>query len=257
MWRKTRRPNNESALNCVGTDANRNWGFHWNATDGASTDPCSKNFMGPHPFSEVLHTCHPFLRKSSDWDCERPRLPVGPQRPVEVLHEPALLWGDGPPALGLHWGEAWQHRPADWGGHLRVQISPKSCKNSNILSVGGNTGRWCYEGKLSGAKFSKLMIFLTWSIVWAGYMCSMPDSMINCLSRLDVSPAWCTLQVAALLTGPWELPASPTGRWISFAKKKALAKAPTNKNALPKSWSVKLLNGKQAWPISCRPTTAT
>jgi len=53
MWRKTRRPNNESVLNCVGTDANRNWGFHWNATDGASTDPCSKNFMGPHPFSEI------------------------------------------------------------------------------------------------------------------------------------------------------------------------------------------------------------
>ena len=174
MWRKTRRPNNESILNCVGTDANRNWGFHWNATDGASTDPCSKNFMGPHPFSEVLHTCHPFLRKSSDWDCERPRLPTGPQRPVEVLHEPALLWGDGPPALGLHWGEAWQHRPADWGGHLRVQISPKSCKNSNILSVGGNTGRWCYEGKLSGAKFSGLWFY----------------NMINCLSRLYVFHAW-------------------------------------------------------------------
>ena len=178
MWRKTRRPNNESALNCVGTDANRNWGFHWNATDGASTDPCSKNFMGPHPFSEVLHTCHPFLRKSSDWDCERPRLLASPQRPVEVLHEPALLWGDGPPALGLHWGEAWQHWPADWGDHLRIQRSPKSCQNSNILSAGGNTGRWCDEGRLSGAKFSRLWFitwFIAWSIVWAGWLYPLPD----------------------------------------------------------------------------------
>ncbi len=27
MWRKTRKPNSKS--NCVGTDPNRNWAFHW------------------------------------------------------------------------------------------------------------------------------------------------------------------------------------------------------------------------------------
>jgi hypothetical protein len=28
FWRKTRSPNNGS--DCIGTDPNRNWGFHWN-----------------------------------------------------------------------------------------------------------------------------------------------------------------------------------------------------------------------------------
>jgi len=51
MWRKTRKPNNGSG--CVGTDPNRNWGFHWNATNGSSTDPCAWSFMGSHPFSEI------------------------------------------------------------------------------------------------------------------------------------------------------------------------------------------------------------
>ena len=54
MWRRTRKPNNGSG--CVGTDPNRNWGFHWNATNGSSTDPCAWNFMGSHPFSEVPQT---------------------------------------------------------------------------------------------------------------------------------------------------------------------------------------------------------
>merc|ERR1712013_542117 len=37
LWRKTRSPNGGS---CYGTDANRNWGFHW-GTGGSSSDPCS------------------------------------------------------------------------------------------------------------------------------------------------------------------------------------------------------------------------
>ncbi|KAL7733179.1 hypothetical protein ACLKA6_004693 [Drosophila palustris] len=48
MWRKTRRPSNEI---CIGTDPNRNFGFHWNET-GASPDPCSEIYAGPKAFSE-------------------------------------------------------------------------------------------------------------------------------------------------------------------------------------------------------------
>merc|ERR1712013_917852 len=49
LWRKTRSPNGGS---CYGTDANRNWGFHW-GTGGSSSDPCSDTYMGSEPFSEV------------------------------------------------------------------------------------------------------------------------------------------------------------------------------------------------------------
>ena len=36
----------------MGTDANRNWGYHWN-DGGASNDPCDEAFMGSGEFSEV------------------------------------------------------------------------------------------------------------------------------------------------------------------------------------------------------------
>lgn len=49
MWRKTRSPNSGS---CKGTDANRNWGYHWN-TGGSSNNPCSDTYHGPSAFSEV------------------------------------------------------------------------------------------------------------------------------------------------------------------------------------------------------------
>jgi len=49
LWRKTRSPNRGG---CFGTDANRNWGFHW-GTGGSSNDPCSDIYMGSEPFSEV------------------------------------------------------------------------------------------------------------------------------------------------------------------------------------------------------------
>lgn len=49
LWRKTRTPNGGG---CFGTDANRNWGFHW-GTGGSSDNPCSDTYMGPEPFSEV------------------------------------------------------------------------------------------------------------------------------------------------------------------------------------------------------------
>lgn len=50
FWRKTRATNPNS--HCLGTDANRNWGFHW-GTGGSSDDPCSDIYMGSQAFSEV------------------------------------------------------------------------------------------------------------------------------------------------------------------------------------------------------------
>ncbi|KAF5301247.1 hypothetical protein FQR65_LT00947 [Abscondita terminalis] len=48
LWRKTRSPQQ----NCIGTDPNRNFGYHWGEV-GASSDPCDDTYMGPSAFSEV------------------------------------------------------------------------------------------------------------------------------------------------------------------------------------------------------------
>jgi len=50
MWRKTTTKYDGDF--CQGTDANRNWDFHWSET-GASGDSCSQTYYGPEPFSEV------------------------------------------------------------------------------------------------------------------------------------------------------------------------------------------------------------
>lgn len=47
FWRKTRKP----FKSCIGTDANRNFGFHWSEI-GASSNPCSETFQGEKAFSE-------------------------------------------------------------------------------------------------------------------------------------------------------------------------------------------------------------
>ncbi|XP_058464959.1 carboxypeptidase B1-like [Malaya genurostris] len=47
FWRKTRKP----AGKCVGTDANRNFDFHWGEI-GASSSACSDTYRGDAPFSE-------------------------------------------------------------------------------------------------------------------------------------------------------------------------------------------------------------
>jgi len=49
MWRKTR---SRGSSTCFGTDANRNFDFHW-LEIGASNNPCSETFAGPSPFSEI------------------------------------------------------------------------------------------------------------------------------------------------------------------------------------------------------------
>jgi len=48
FWRKTRSPGKR----CIGTDANRNFGFHWGEV-GASVLECVDTYMGPKAFSEV------------------------------------------------------------------------------------------------------------------------------------------------------------------------------------------------------------
>jgi len=51
MWRKTR-SDNGGWLHCLGVDANRNWGFHWNE-GGSSNDRCQDTYHGPSAFSEI------------------------------------------------------------------------------------------------------------------------------------------------------------------------------------------------------------
>lgn len=48
MWRKTRSPTRGA---CRGTDANRNFGFHWGEV-GASSNGCADTYKGDTAFSE-------------------------------------------------------------------------------------------------------------------------------------------------------------------------------------------------------------
>ncbi|KAF5301248.1 hypothetical protein FQR65_LT00948 [Abscondita terminalis] len=48
FWRKTRSPQGE----CIGTDGNRNFDFHWGES-GSSSNPCSEIYRGPSAFSEL------------------------------------------------------------------------------------------------------------------------------------------------------------------------------------------------------------
>lgn len=51
LWRKTRSKNETVNKWCVGTDANRNWGYRWGEA-GANRSPCSNVYAGAKPFSE-------------------------------------------------------------------------------------------------------------------------------------------------------------------------------------------------------------
>ncbi|KAJ2952784.1 hypothetical protein O0L34_g7144 [Tuta absoluta] len=44
-------PWNWGQTECVGVNTDRNWDYHWGEVD-ASSDRCSDNYKGPHPFSE-------------------------------------------------------------------------------------------------------------------------------------------------------------------------------------------------------------
>ncbi len=52
FWRMTR--SLHEGTDCIGTDANRNWGYEW-GPEGSSYLPCnpSQTYHGPYPFSEI------------------------------------------------------------------------------------------------------------------------------------------------------------------------------------------------------------
>ena len=92
----------------MGTDANRNYDFHW-GDPGASADPCDDAFMGSGAFSEVenrnlrdfvlenkdnikfFNTLHSYGRVCSGFSYCKYMIPLSQ---------------DGSPALGLHRDQA-------------------------------------------------------------------------------------------------------------------------------------------------------
>ena len=48
-WRKNRQPN--AGTTAIGTDLNRNYGYHWGCCGGSSGNPRSRLYRGPHAFS--------------------------------------------------------------------------------------------------------------------------------------------------------------------------------------------------------------
>jgi len=67
MWRKTRSDLNSSE-GCMGVDANRNWGFHWDE-GGSRHDECSDLYLGPAAFSEIenVNVRNYVMKRKGDW----------------------------------------------------------------------------------------------------------------------------------------------------------------------------------------------
>ncbi|KAM5255506.1 carboxypeptidase A4 isoform 2-T2 [Ctenodactylus gundi] len=67
LWRKTRSLNPGS--HCIGTDPNRNWNVSF-AGRGASDNPCSEVYHGPHANSEVeVKSVVDFIQKHGNFKC--------------------------------------------------------------------------------------------------------------------------------------------------------------------------------------------
>ncbi|XP_046952016.1 carboxypeptidase A4 isoform X1 [Lynx rufus] len=67
LWRKTRSINPGSR--CVGTDPNRNWNASF-AGEGASDNPCSEIYHGPHANSEVeVKSVVDFIQEHGNFKC--------------------------------------------------------------------------------------------------------------------------------------------------------------------------------------------
>uniref|UniRef100_A0A8D2DTF8 Carboxypeptidase A4 n=1 Tax=Sciurus vulgaris TaxID=55149 RepID=A0A8D2DTF8_SCIVU len=67
LWRKTRSLNPGSR--CIGTDPNRNWNASF-AGEGASDNPCSEVYHGPHANSEVeVKSVVDFIQKHGNFRC--------------------------------------------------------------------------------------------------------------------------------------------------------------------------------------------
>jgi murein tripeptide amidase MpaA len=52
LWRKTRSNYGNYSGDCIGVDANRNFGFKYGGDDGSSSNPCSLTYRGPNAYSE-------------------------------------------------------------------------------------------------------------------------------------------------------------------------------------------------------------
>jgi len=52
LWRKTR-SRYDPSNSCIGTDPNRNWGFHWGEGDSTLRRYCASIYAGPSAFSEI------------------------------------------------------------------------------------------------------------------------------------------------------------------------------------------------------------
>ncbi|XP_075413507.1 carboxypeptidase A4 [Tenrec ecaudatus] len=67
FWRKTRSQNPGSS--CIGADPNRNWNASF-AGQGASDNPCSEVYHGPHAHSEVeVKSVADFIQEHGDFKC--------------------------------------------------------------------------------------------------------------------------------------------------------------------------------------------
>uniref|UniRef100_A0A673T749 Carboxypeptidase A1 n=1 Tax=Suricata suricatta TaxID=37032 RepID=A0A673T749_SURSU len=67
LWRKTRSINPGSS--CIGTDPNRNWNASF-AGEGASGNPCSEIYHGPHANSEVeVKSVVDFIQEHGNFKC--------------------------------------------------------------------------------------------------------------------------------------------------------------------------------------------
>ncbi|XP_049878940.1 carboxypeptidase B-like [Pectinophora gossypiella] len=53
LWRRTRSTNPNPDTECRGADGNRNFDVAFNTTTGVSSNPCSQQYVGAGPFSEV------------------------------------------------------------------------------------------------------------------------------------------------------------------------------------------------------------
>ncbi|XP_016068886.1 PREDICTED: carboxypeptidase A4 [Miniopterus natalensis] len=67
LWRKTR--SRSPGSSCIGVDPNRNWNASF-AGGGASDNPCSEVYHGPHANSEVeVKTVADFIREHGNFKC--------------------------------------------------------------------------------------------------------------------------------------------------------------------------------------------
>ncbi len=107
MWRKTKSIHAEhleyvllnddaDAEQCLGVDANRNFGYHWGEIGATKNNPCSNVYAGPKAFSEPETRA---MKEYVEWRIPRLKLYLS-------FHSYGQIW------LGA-WGYA-SHRPKNF-----------------------------------------------------------------------------------------------------------------------------------------------